>query len=217
MGPVCAKALSSRTFLTRNSSRRFFLQILLSLGFFALVQWLPVHGTAGGGSGSVQLSQDTRLEPTGKATLFSLGHSFVGGPSLVIGSPFPHYSVDVLADGSVIFTGYGNVRTEDGKHLLSKSECDELLGVMRTFIRSGVKSASGSEWGYASIDYFVDGFRGRFDFDRTNFEEYRSLRNQLEKYLRTKSYRCPVKDPIRTWRDQKFDICDKLIDFEALI
>jgi len=158
-----------------------------------------------------------KLSDAERVTVFSLGHDFATGPSLVIGSPFPHYSVDVLADRSVIFTGNGNVRTEDGKHLLSKSEYDELLGVLRTFIRSGVKSASGSEWGYASIDYFVDGFRGRFDFDKTNFQEYRSLRNQLEKYLRTKSYRCPVKDPIRTWRDQKLNICDKLIDFEALV
>jgi hypothetical protein len=151
----------------------------------------------------------------GKAILLNIGHTF-DGSGLAIGSPYPRYSVDVTANGLVVFRGYSNVRTERGEHTLSKSEFKSLIEAVRAFVRSGVRSAN--TFGYADIDFALDGKTGRIYFDRTNFREYLALRQALEKYLRTKSYRCPLPDPVRSiGGDRKLDICAKLVEFEDLI
>ena len=176
-------------------------------------------GTAGSGSALERTETRTRdalLAIEGEKTLFSIGHTFDSGMSLALGSPYPRYVVDVKANRSVVFRGYANARTESAEHTLSRSQYEAVLKIIRAFVSSGVRSAS--SFGYASIHFTIDGKSGSINFDRTNIREYVALRQALEEYLRTKSYRCPVANPVRSiGSDKRLDICAKLVEFEDLI
>jgi hypothetical protein len=148
--------------------------------------------------------------------LFNILHSFDSGMSLALNSPYPRYNVGVKVNGTVVFRGYANVKTEHAEHKLSKAQYQAVVEILRAFLESGVRSTGNA--GYAGIGFTIGGKEGSFNFDRSTIKEYVALRQALEQYLRTRSYRCPVPNPVRSiGGDKKLDICAKLVGFEDLI
>lgn len=136
----------------------------------------------------------------------------------------PVFMVQVQPDGTVLYQGRANVKTIGSvSHHLTENQFANFTEILRGFKKRRINSISHSlaKRGVASTWILLDGDVLRTDFGPENNAEYARFRHELEPYLHTYEYRCPIANPLRKldWPQMKVatDICAQVYELESSI
>jgi len=180
--------------------------ILLSLGPIAF-------------SCSAGIDESSGMSPTEKQPLFDLVHFSFSGRDRSHSGWGPHYAVQVFSSGTVVFWGANRVKVKHGHHILSPSELKDFLQAVRNLKLFDIPTGPGELYPhthYADVDFLLDGKEGRLSFYGYNANDYARIRNTLEPFLRTMSYRCPVDNSRLRLEGYGIDVdfCERVFEFE---
>jgi hypothetical protein len=172
------------------------------LGAYAAEEVLP--------RGDNPLSNDSRDAVVLELAQFPLQSSVVDIIDIYPHSP--RYVERVYAGGTVEFNGLDAVRTiRTDHHRLEKARMDELVEKLRSLKLDAQSTEERYPFSvFARLTVSVDGRSHELEFGPKNVARYIEIRELLERYLHTMTYRCPLSQAQREAAVE--GTCDQLFE-----
>lgn len=132
----------------------------------------------------------------------------------------PSYTVVVFDDGTVQFRGIWNVKQNSGSHKLAALEMRTLRNILKskTYLISNSQKVgllAQSLPLIATVSYYPGIIDVHGSFNIYESKDYDKFRTEVEPFLRTMTYRCPVPNSFMKIEvnQQTVDFCSRVFEF----